>query len=143
MPFPLIPIAILGLVGTAGVVQSRRAKKEVDPSVIAQRQMVYETALNTVKDPAKLRSLSAAYREQGLIAEADMLMKRAALQDLPEETKEARREVFRKAMASTNVPAILALANAYDGEGCTGAAQNLRKYAAGLATAEVSSDEQA
>jgi hypothetical protein len=132
----VLPLMILGLVGTSAVVQSKRAKKEVDPRTAAERQVVYETALNTVKDPIKLRSLAETYRSQGLTAEADMLCKRAALQELPEETKEARREVFRKAMASTNVDAILGLARAYESEGCTGAAQNLRKYAAGLTTAE-------
>ncbi len=132
----VLPLMILGLVGTSAVVQSKRAKKAVDPRTVAERQVVYETALNTVKDPAKLRALAEVYRGQGLTAEADMLCKRAALQELPQETKDARKEVFRKAMASTNVDAILGLARAYDAEGCTGAAQHLRKYAAGLSTAE-------
>lgn len=137
----VLPIVILGLVGASAVAQSKRAKKDVDPRTVAERQVIYETALNTVKDPAKLRSLAEVYRGQGLTAEADMLAKRAALQELPEETKEARREVFRKAMASTNVDAILTLAAAYDSEGCTGAAQNLRKYAAGLTVAEETTHE--
>ena len=132
----LLPLMIIGLIGTAGVVQVKRGKKGVDPRTVAERQVIYETALNTVKDPIKLRTLAQTYRSEGLTAEADMLYKRAALQELPEDVKEARREVFRKAMASTNVDAILGLARAYDSEGCTGAAQNLRKYAAGLSTAE-------
>ncbi len=137
----VLPIIILGLAGASAVAQSRRAKKAINPQTLAERRVVYETALNTVKDPVKLRQLAAVYHKEGLMTEADMLSKRAALQELPEDVKEARREVFRKAMASTNVDAILILARAYDGEGCTGAAQNLRKYAAGLSAAEETSDE--
>ena len=139
----VLPIVILGLVGAAGVAQSRRTKKAVDPRTVAERQVIYETALNTCKDPAKLRALAETYRSEGLTAEADMLCKRAALQELPQEVKDARKEVYRKAMESTNVNGILALARAYDEEGATGAAQNLRKYAAGLTVAEESTNEPA
>lgn len=149
MPFPLIPIAILGLVGTAGVVQAKRKKAETDPAIAAQRQVIYETAIGAVdsntaiKDPVKLRELAAVFRSQGLVAEAEMLTKRAALRELPPEVVQARREAFRAAMASTDATKVMGMADAYESQGCTGAAADLRKYAAGLLAAEESNDEQA
>ena len=139
----LVPIAILGLITAAGVAQSRRSKAPVDAATLAQRQSVYETAINTVKDPTKLRALAAAFRDEGMVPEADMLEKRAVLQELPPEVKAARRDALRKAMASTDPVKVLAMADAFDSQGCTGAAENLRKYAAGLSTAEEKTDEQA
>ncbi len=137
----LLPIAILSLVGAAGVVQAKRSKKITDPRILAERKVIYETALNTVKDPAKLRAMADAYRKEGMTAEANMLLKRAALQELPQETKDARRDVFRKAMASTDPQKILQVAEAFESQGATGAAENLRTYAAGLTVAEVKADE--
>lgn len=139
----VLPLVILALAGTAGIAKSKRDNKQVDPRTQAERQVIYETALNTCKDPAKLRTMAQAFREQGLIAEADMLCKRAALQELPQEVKDARREAFRKGMASTDQAAVLSLANAFHSEGATGAAENLRKYAAGLTSAEEKTHEQA
>jgi hypothetical protein len=139
----VIPLAILGLVGAAGVAQSQRGKKNDDPRIQAERQVVYETALNSCKEPTKLRELAAAYRKEGCTAEADMLEKRAALQELPADVKAARKEAFRKGMASTDPVAVMQLAEAFHSMGCTGAAENLRKYAAGLSVAEEKTDEQA
>lgn len=131
----LIPLAIIALVGTAGVVQHKRTKTAADPRIQSQRLVIYETAINEVKDPAKLRALAATFRSEGMTAEADMLEKRAALQELPPEVKAARKEAFRKGMASTDPVAINALADAFHSQGATGAAENLRTYAAGLTSA--------
>ena len=136
-----IPLAILALVTSAGVAQVSRSKKKDDPKLQVERQVIYETAINTVKDPVKLRKLSKAFRDEGLTAEADMLEKRAALQELPDEVKAGRRDVFRKAMTNTDPAKVLAVAEVFHNEGCTGAAENLRRYAAGLAKAEVKEGE--
>ncbi len=129
-----LPLVVLGLVGTAGVVQSRRSRP-VDPGTLAQRQCIYETAINEIKNPQKLRELAAVFRSQGHAAEADMLEKRARLQELPPEVKEQRREVMRKLLASTDIEKICQGANIFEQEGSTGVALQLRKYAAGLAAA--------
>ena len=128
-----LPIAVLSMVGAAGVAQTVRSKRKSSAQTAAERKVIYETALNSVKDSEKLRKLAAVFRKEGLPAEADMLEKRAALQDLPADVKQARRDAFRKGMTSTDVPKIMALADAFHAEGATGAAENLRKYAAGLA----------
>lgn len=98
----------------------------------AERTIAYQNALQSVKDPNKLRTLAAVYRKSGLAAQADMLEKRAKLRELPKEVSEARRAAFKKGMASKDSAAILNLANAFDSEGATGAADQLRQYAQGL-----------
>jgi hypothetical protein len=133
----VIPLTILALIGTAGVVQAKRSKAGTDPRTLAERQVIYDTAINEVKDPEKLRTLAAAFRQTGMAAEADMLEKRAALQSLPDDVKAARKEAFRQGMASTDPVKINVLADAFHSQGATGAADNLRKYAAGLTAATV------
>lgn len=127
VPFAL-PLAIILLGGTAYFV----AKKSGSGNMTAERKIVYQTALRKEKDPAKLRALAEEYRAQGLTAQADLLDKRAALRELPPDVKAARRTAFKAALASTNKGAILAMANALDNEGATGAADKLREYAGGL-----------
>lgn len=107
------------------------AKGELTP----ERQVIFETALNEVKDSAKLRALAKVFREQGLVKEADILDKRATLRDLPSDVKEARRDVFRKGMDSKDHVAVDNLAAAFEKEGATGAADALRKHAAALRAA--------
>jgi len=148
----LLPLAIIALVGTAGVAQHSRSKKAADPRTLAERMVIFKTAIGAddpataIKDPAKLRSLSKSFRDEGMIAEADMLEKRAALQERPTEVKEAHKEAFRQGMAATDPAKVHDLANAFETMGATGAANNLRKYASGLSEATVSeeiNDEQA
>jgi hypothetical protein len=97
-----------------------------------ERKKVYETALESLKDPEKLRSLADAFDKEGLKDEAIMLRKRAALRELPASSKEARKAAFRKGMSSSDPKAVRVLATAFHKQGATGAAQALKKYAEGL-----------
>ena len=137
-----VPLFIISLITTAGVVKVRRDKKAADPQRRAERQVIYDTAMNTTKDPAVLRELAGGFREEGMEEEADKLEQRAYLQELPPEVKKARKEAFKKAMASTDVETILEMADVYDSQGCNVASGNLRKYAAGLVAAQEKSDVQ-
>ena len=133
MPLPLLPI-LVSLFGAAAWHQaSKKDSKGPGKGVLtAERQHYYETAMKELQDPDKLRELARTYREQGLPAHADMLEKRANLRALPENIKLARREVYKKAMKSTDATAIRNLANVYEQQGATGAAKSLRDYAASL-----------
>lgn len=128
MPLPLIPIAVASLATVAAVKVHRSRKKGMTPA----RTKVYEQALNTMKDPVKLRKLGAAFHKEGLTEQGSMLQKRARLRELPADVKQGRREAFKKGMTLTNPAAIEKLAAAFENEGATGAAGALRKYAAGL-----------
>jgi hypothetical protein len=128
---PLIPIGIAALAGTAWWA-SKKKTDEKHGELTAERAIIYDTALKTVKDPEKLEALSKAFSEAGLQPQADLLLKRAALRVLPVDTKAVRKEIFKQGMASTNPLAIERLAASFEGEGATGAADALRRYAAGL-----------
>lgn len=127
--FIAIPAVLLvGLTGLATWKASRRPPKVMSP----ERQRIYESALTTLKEPMKLRELAKVYRKEGFPAEADVLEKRAALRELPQDVKAKRVEVFKKAVNSTNPEAIKAVANAFAGEGCYGAACRLHEHAESL-----------
>ena len=132
MPLPLIPIAIISLAGAAYGANKIRTPKEPSAQDLANRAIIYDTALNTCKDSAKLRTLADAFEKQGCKAEAKGLRNRAALRDALPEVKAARKESLAKGMASTNVPGILNLASAFEEIGATAAATELRARAADL-----------
>ncbi len=123
---PLIPLAVVGLGGLA--IWRTRKPHGMTP----ERKRIYEAALRTLKDPAKLRTLADAFEKEGLKEEAVMLRKRANLREMPAGVRAKRQEAFGKAMASKDPHKVEAVANAFHKEGATGAAANLRKYAAAL-----------
>lgn len=123
----LVPIVVT----TAAVCCYKLAtskKGEMTP----QRQQIYDQAMVSLADPAKLRELAASFQKEGLKYEAGMLNKRAALRELPQEVKEERRKVLQDALKSENKEGIANVANAFEKEGALGAAQRLREYLAGL-----------
>lgn len=122
-----IPALVLGL-GSLAAYKVWKKKHRMTP----ERKKVYEAALKSLKDPAKLRELATAFRKEGLKEEADLLDKRAALRELPSDVKEGRREAFKKGMTSKDAAGIEKLAKEFEKEGATGAAAALREYAAGL-----------
>lgn len=124
----LIPVAIV--LGTATLYRIYRRPRRV--GMTGKRRQIYESALVTLKQPEKLRALAAAFEGEGFIAEADLLKKRAAIKELPKSKREERRAVFRKAIQSSNIPAIRAVANEFRAAGCTGAAANLYQHADSL-----------
>lgn len=125
---PLLPAAIIALAGTAFLM----SRKKTGAALTPEREMLFTKAVNTEKDPVKLRALAGQFRSDGLNAQADFLEKRAKLRELPDEVKAQRKAVFKQAMSSTNKEAVLKLADAYEKEAATGAAEALRKYAKGL-----------
>lgn len=123
MPLPILPIALAGLVG--GIYLKEKGK----PQMTDEQRRIYDAALQDLRDPEKLRTLAKAFDEQGFREEADLLYKRAQLKDLPKDVIAARKEIYRKAMQSLNKDAVLKIAEAFEQEGATSAAANLRKHA--------------
>lgn len=124
----LIPVAVV--LSTITLYRIYRRPPRI--GMTGKRMQIYQSALVTLKQPEKLRALAAAFESEGLIAEADLLNKRAAIRELPKSKREARREVFRKAIQSSNIPAIRAVADEFRAAGCTGAAANLYQHADSL-----------
>lgn len=123
-----IPVIIVGL-AVASLIKNNRRKGQMT----GERLKIYNAAISgALKDPVALRKLADGYKKEGLPEQADLLVKRAVLLELPDDVKKARKQVWRKAIASKNKPAVLKLAAEYDNQGCTAAAQHLREYASGL-----------
>jgi hypothetical protein len=123
-----IPVIALGLLGAGAFFV---AKKMRGGKMTPERRMIFEAALRE-RDGQKLLTLADAFEKEGLIEQATMLRKRARLRNLPPEVKQARRDAFKKLLASDDKDAVLAAAKAYEDEGATGAAAKLRAYAEGL-----------
>lgn len=98
-----------------------------------ERDRLYRQALNGhIRDSAELRRIADQFQGWRLFPQAQLLRQRADLRDLPPEAKAHRRAIFRKGMNSKNKLAVLKLADAFDSQGATIAADRLRKYASGL-----------
>lgn len=133
MALPLLPLLVLGLAGGAAYAVSRKPQQsEMTPD----RQIIFETAMNSVADPTKLKALADVFESQGLKEQAELLRKRAALRTMPPDVKEGRREAFQAGMASQNPESIMKLADSFEAEGALGAASALREYAKGLALSQ-------
>lgn len=129
-----LPLALGGTLAAAAYVATR--KKPANAPMKPEEEVIFQTALEKVQDPQKLRALADAFDMAGQHAAAEELRIRASLKELPPEVKLERREAFRKGMQSDNVPAILALAQAFKSEGHTGAAADLERHAKEVATAK-------
>jgi hypothetical protein len=122
----LIPIVLVTAIAIPVVNAWRKPKRA---GLTGRRAAIFESALVTMKKPDDLRTLATAFEGEGLIPEADLLRKRAALRELPKETRKQRRAIFSKAIKSSNIEAIRKVADAFRSEGCTGAAATLYAHA--------------
>jgi hypothetical protein len=125
----MLPLLIPVVVGLGGLAYWRTKKPH---GMTPERKQIFESALRTLKEPDKLRTLADAYEKEGLKDEAALLRKRAILREMPADVRAKRQEAFGAAMRSTDPKKVEAVALAFQKEGATGAAANLRKYAAGL-----------
>ena len=120
------------IVASAGGLAWWKVKKQKYGKMTPERKKLFEEALRSMKDPAKLRELANVFQNYGLKAEAKELRKRAALRDAPADVKKKRAEAFQKGLNSTDPQKVSKLADAFHKVGAYGAADKLRKYASGL-----------
>lgn len=102
-----------------------------------RRKVIYQRAMESIKDPTELKKLADAFAGEGLVGEASMLHKRAALRSLPHATREQRRTAFRKAMASDKPEVIDWIAKAFENEGAVDAAKALHDHAEAVRAAHL------
>lgn len=126
--FFIIPLGI-AVLGTGTTALYRRVRRG---QMTPERKRIYEAALKSLKDPEKLKELANSFSSLGLKSQADLLSKRAALRELPDATKKARRAIFRKGLVSKNREGVMALAATFHQEGATGAAAALRLHGESL-----------
>jgi hypothetical protein len=127
----LIPLVLIGLIGGAAYAAKRHDKVPAKGVLTPERQVIFETALNEA-NAEQLRAMSKVFIEQGLVTEGRILEKRAKLRELSPEIKAARRQIYQDALKHTDPVYVDNLATVFEKEGATGAAQNLREYAAAL-----------
>ena len=126
---PVVPVAIV-LLGCGAFFRNKSRNHGV---MTPDRQKIFHAALaGGMQDPDNLDQLAKEFENQGLPDQGALLRQRANLRRLPNEIKLARRKVWRKATKSTNRSGMIALADAYEREGCTSAAMRLREIIAGL-----------
>ena len=135
----LVELTVGSLALAAYIANKHRNKKyeNIPPHIAATREVVFDTAINGVRDPKVLRELANAFRAQKMDVQADMLDQRAELATQPVEQKLARREVYRKALESKDPAAINLVADAFEKVGAMGAANTLRIVASGLSETAV------
>lgn len=127
----IIPIVVAAAGVSASVAWWKRRRRQ--QPMTSNHQKIYNAAINgSLKDPSKLRALSAAFAGEGYVAQAKLLSQRAAIRELPKHIAKQRNIIFRRAMRSRNKAGVLHIASVYEKEGCTGAAARLREYASGL-----------
>jgi len=132
MPFPLVPILIGIGTGSVAGIALRNNRKRNPRGMTPERQQIYEAALTSLKDPDKLRELADAFHGEECYPQADLLRKRAALKELPDEEKKKNSVRFKEAMASKDPAFVERVAKEHEQRGATSAAFNLRRYAKGL-----------
>jgi hypothetical protein len=123
---PLIPIILIGSAAGGAFHHLRKRRKS---GLTPDQHKIYEEALRSMKSPDDLRTLADTFEKEGFKNEATMLRKRANLRSLPPDVAKARRDSFKKAMTSKDPVAVESMADAFQKEGATGAADALRKYA--------------
>ena len=94
-----------------------------------KRSIIYKAAITSTKDPDELRRLADAFEAENLKPWAEMLRKRAALRELPPDIREARKNVYRKALCSDSPEEIETAAKLFENEGAADAAKGLRDHA--------------
>src|SRR5580704_17194734 len=82
-----------------------------------EHEEMYQAALEDLKGEAgvaKLREIAAQCEKNGHHVKAFALRRRADLRDTPAKVKKERHEVFRRAMRSTNIEAMLKVAAGFE-----------------------------
>lgn len=125
---PVVIPAVL-VVGLGGISYFRNRRHG---TMTAKKQELFNHGMSKVFNPEQIRNLAKQFRQWGLTAQAELLTKRARIRELPDDVRKARREAYHRAASSKNKAAVLNVAQAFEREGCIGAAADLRKYAAGL-----------
>jgi hypothetical protein len=88
------------------------------------RQTIFNTALTSLREPQALHVLANGFDRAGLPDHADMLRRRAMLPQSP-----GSPDLFRQALQSQDVNFVLNVANQFNRQGATNAAQQLYAYA--------------
>jgi hypothetical protein len=120
------PLTLI-LVG-AGVLTFREMNRKDYAVLTPSRDERYRNVMEHCYQPDLLLEEAKLFNEYGLKAQAAMLRRRAEWRARPDELKKAHEEVYQKALGSKNIPAILEVAQGFEGWTATKKAANLRDH---------------
>lgn len=129
------PMTIL-LVGGGALVWKEMNKKdygELTPS----RDERYRKAMEHCYQPEILLQEAKLFEEHGLKAQAAMLKRRSEWRGRPQALQEEHEAIYQKALKSSNIPAILDVAAAFEGWTATKKAATLREHVQKLQEAAI------
>lgn len=129
------PLTLL-IVGGGAIAWKELSKKdygELTPS----RDERYRQAMEHCHQPELLMQEAKLFDEHGLKAQAAMLRRRAEWRARPQAVQEEHEAIYKKALASKNIAAILATAQAFEGWTATKKASSLREHAQQLQEAAI------
>jgi len=107
-----------------------------------EREEVFRNAMEFLRDPARMRSLAEEFQKEGLKFQALLLRKRADWRERPPELRASHDKIFAKAMLSSNIQAILGVAQAFEDMTATVKAKQLREHAKEVHVAARQAQEQ-
>lgn len=119
----------------AGALAFREMNKKDFGVLSPEREERYRQAMEHCYDTSVLRDEAKLFDSYGLKAEAAMLRQRAKWRGRSEAERQAHEEIYQKAMQSTNVPAIMAVADGFEEWTATDKARLLREHAAAVEAA--------
>jgi hypothetical protein len=119
------PLTVI-LIG-AGVLTFREINRKDYAVLTPSRDERYRNAMEYCHQPDQLMEEAKLFHDYGLKAQSAMLKRRAEWRSRPDEVKKEHEAIYKKAIESENIPAILAVAEAFEGWTATKKAANLRE----------------
>jgi hypothetical protein len=110
----------------AGALLFREMNRKDHGVLTPSREERYRNMMEYCYDPAILKEESRLFAEYGLKPQAAMLKRRGEWRSRTDEVKQAHEDVYQRALKSTNIPAILEVADAFEGWTATKKATTLR-----------------
>lgn len=121
----VIPVAA-GLGGLGLWYRYVRKPAKYSACMTPERVKVYEQAIETLKDPKKLRILADEFERAGCAQEAEHLKKRAGLRERSKEEQASDRKLYRDTMQSNDPRKVAEVAEHFKRIGADGAAKHLK-----------------
>jgi len=129
----MVPVVLAGLgLLSLGVYAKKKGVFKFGDEFGAEHDVVYQHAVNNVRDSHELQALGHAFLAAGDTARGNVLLKKSQLSSLPKEVKAKRRAVLRQALKCQDPQKLELFAGVCEQEGCTGSATTLRQIASAL-----------
>lgn len=129
------PLTLL-LIGGGALAWKEFNKKDYGV-LTPSRDERYRNAMEHCYQPELLIQEAKLFAEHGLKAQAAALKRRAEWRARPDALKEEHEAIYQKALKSSNIPAILDVAAAFEGWTATKKASTLREHVAKLQEASI------